>query len=364
MVQKARPDPYLLLDDGIKGNFNQTCGIANSFPGAQVETFRVFLGGPSYRLPKRKGRYPVSSKVLALLCSLRLWKIAKKVLANMMTDAEKVCQKKFDLVISAGSVLAPVNLILSKETGAKSLHIMVPSFIPLRFFDYLVVPYHDHVRLKGKRHLKNLIVTLGAPNLLSDDFLKRERERLKNIINIPDSRETVGIIIGGDDQNYRIPVSIIKKLMKSLESMEGRYNFLLTTSRRTGAGVVSFLQQYIKNRKFFLYSEFPGHSEGSHYPGMLSLCDYILVTEDSVNMISESASTGKPVIIMGVEREKPGRLIFDLTIEKFIEKGYAEYLPAKGLDKLAEKLENVENTPFKKLNEAEECARKISKTLT
>jgi len=97
---------------------------------------------------------------------------------------------------------------------------------------------------------------------------------------------------------------------------------------------------------------------------MLSLCDYILVTEDSVNMISESASTGKPVIIMGVEREKPGRLIFDLTIEKFIEKGYAEYLPAKGLDKLAEKLENVENTPFKKLNEAEECARKISKTLT
>ena len=33
------------------------------------------------------------------------------------------------------------------------------------------------------------------------------------------------------------------------------------------------------------------------YPGILSMADAVIVTSDSVNMTSEAASTGKPVLI-------------------------------------------------------------------
>jgi mitochondrial fission protein ELM1 len=119
-----------------------------------------------------------------------------------------------------------------------------------------------------------------------------------------------------------------------------------------------------KNLKNVVYSEFPGHSQTSHYPGMLALCDLILVTEDSINMISEAAASGRPVIILGVERKRPGKkLVFDFTLEKFTEKGYAEYLPADELYRLKDMIKRTEGVSFRKLDEAELCARKILKTL-
>jgi len=39
------------------------------------------------------------------------------------------------------------------------------------------------------------------------------------------------------------------------------------------------------------------------YPAMLGACDAILVTEDSVNMAVEAASTGKPVHILPLARK-------------------------------------------------------------
>ena len=36
------------------------------------------------------------------------------------------------------------------------------------------------------------------------------------------------------------------------------------------------------------------------YMGMLALADYVIVTNDSVNMMSEAAATGKPVYIMSL----------------------------------------------------------------
>ncbi len=378
MVQKVRTDPRILvLDDGIKGNFNQAYGIADSFPEADIKTLRVQLRGPSYRLPGRKGTYPVVSKLLALLCCLRLWKPGKMLLElslvpvvhrmkpeTVIPPFEKGGRGGFDLIISAGSVLAPVNLLLAKETGAKSVNVMVPSMLPLYLFDYSVIPYHDYIRLKRRDKIKNLIVTLGAPNCITDETLKAEKERLKTFIRIPDGKKSLGVIIGGNDQNYSISVRYIKTLIDALKILEDRYIFLFTTSRRTPEKSVLFLQNELKKTlKNVVYSEFPGYSTSSNYPGMLALCDYILVTEDSINMISEVVSVGVPVVILGVERKTSRKLLFDYTIEKFVEKGYAEYLSINHLDKIPEKLETIKNIPFKKLNEAEECARKILKTL-
>jgi len=355
----------LVLDDGLKGNFNQAYGIASAFPGARIETIKVSLKGPSYALPGRKGKYPVSAKLLALLCTFRMRRTASAFLKKTLPEARSVSGKKFNLVISAGSVLAPVNLVLARETRAKSVCVMVPALLDLGLFDFLIIPYHDYIKLPGKRIRKNLIVTLGAPNRITEAFLKKEKERLKNTINFHEGRKTVGVIIGGDDQNYHVSTKFVNALISALSILENRYSFIFTTSRRTPEkSIISLQERLLKNPMDVIYSEFPGYSAESQYPGILSLCDYILVTEDSINMISEAASTCVPVIILGVERKNPSRkLVFDLCLEKLTEKGYAEYLPGNELYRLKEKLERNEGVSFRKLNEAEECALKISKSL-
>ncbi len=362
-MQKARPDPHILvLNDGFKGNLNQALGIAQAFPSANVKIFDVKLKGPSYGLPSRKGTYPLSCKILSILCVLRLWRCGKKLLKFLLKEHNDIWADKFDVIISAGSVLSPVNLIFSKEKKAFSVNIMVPSVIPLKLFDFAIIPYHDFLKLR-KKNQRNLIITMGAPNCITDEMLKRERERLKGLLYLSEDKEIIGVLIGGNDQNYRVSLRWAEMLFDVLKPLEGQYNFIITTSRRTEGKVVSFIQDRIRGKKSFIYAEFPGYSEGSHYPGILSLCRYILVTEDSINMVSESASCGVPVIILGVEKKKK-QLIFDRTLEKLTEKGYAEYLPADRLNTLSEKIKEVKEKNFNKLNEAEECAQKILQSIT
>ncbi|MCM8761948.1 MAG: mitochondrial fission ELM1 family protein [Candidatus Omnitrophica bacterium] len=363
-MQKARPDPQkiLVLNDGVKGNLNQALGIAQAFPSADIDIFDIQLKGPVYYLPARKGVYPLASKFLSIMCILRLWRCGKFFLKTLLIKSAGIWRKNFDIVISAGSILSPVNLILARTKKAISVNIMVPSLIPVKFFDFAVIPYHDFIRLRNKK-LKNLIVTLGAPNCITDDMLERERKRLVELLGMPQDKKVIAVIIGGDDQNYTVSVRWTEKLFKYLELLEESYNFILTTSRRTDVKVISFIQQRVKEERAFIYKEFPGYSNSTLYPGIISLCDYIFVTEDSINMVSEAASCGVPVFILGVERKKEKKLIFDKALEKLVEKGYAEYLPVDELDNFIERFYKIKDKKFTKLNEARECVQKILQSI-
>lgn len=354
----------LVLNDGIKGNFNQSYGIARAFPSANIKISDIKLKGPYYRLPRRKGSYPVLSKILALICSMHAWPLGKKVLSVSLCPGAKLPDKKPDIIISAGSVLSPVNLILAKSRkNTKSVHIMVPAMVSLKLFDFLVVPYHDYLKTKRRRPC-NLIVTLGAPNLITETFLRQEAEKAGKTITIKNKNIlTLGVIIGGDDQNYKISLAYIKNLLNFIGVSEKRYNFLFSTSRRTDKKVVRYLQQFFAKEGAVVYAEFPGYSNISHYPGILGLCDCLLVTEDSINMISETASSGVPVIIIGVEKTSRKKIIFDYTLEKFVEKGYAEYVPKEKFNLLHAKIALTKNAFPKKLNESEQCAQKILKNM-
>ncbi|MCK9266030.1 mitochondrial fission ELM1 family protein [bacterium] len=353
----------LILDDGYKGNFNQSLGIAKWFPKGQLNIINVTLKGPQYSLFGRKGKSPFSVKIVAILSFFGAWTLAKRCLRFIWDESYKIDKKEFDLIISAGSMLAPINLVLTKNLNrAKSVNIMTPSMIRLKLFDFLVIPYHDYLKLR-KKNLQNLIVTLGAPNTLTDNLLFSKKDEYEKKFKVDKTKKTIGVLIGGDDQNYKISYSYVKTLTDTLFSEKNRYNFIFTTSRRTDTDVVQFLKQRLLEEPSVIYSEFPEHSTHSLYPQILSLCDFIIVTEDSVNMVSEASSLGVPVLIIQVERKKKKKLIFDFTIEKFVEKGYSEYVSLDKLGSLYSKLRSTSPINNKKLREAEECAQKILEKL-
>ncbi|MCM8764435.1 MAG: mitochondrial fission ELM1 family protein, partial [Candidatus Omnitrophica bacterium] len=147
---------------------------------------------------------------------------------------------------------------------------------------------------------------------------------------------------------------VLKKLSDST------FVFLITASRRTPEELIRFLRN--NSREINLaYCEFPGTKHGLHYFGILGVCDILFVTEDSVTMISEACSTGKPVIILGVKRKKRKRISFDMLISKLVNEGYCTYIPINDFEKIPELVKPMlKKKIFPILNESKKCALKIA----
>ncbi|MCM8821290.1 MAG: mitochondrial fission ELM1 family protein [Candidatus Omnitrophica bacterium] len=351
----------LILDDSIPGNTNQSSGIAEAL-NPNFQMFSVDFKGPSYRLPGRKGSVKIAAKIIGLLLRLKAYRCAYKAYRYLSKNG--MPKNLYDIVISAGSYLAPVNLLISKKINAKSICVMTPDGLPLEEFDLLIVPFHDAARYPKIRKSRNIFFTLGAPNRITHLLLNREKEKLLNEIKLKEGSIKAGVIIGGNDQNYFIDDRWAKMLFDLLKKLsDDNFVFLITVSRRTPEEVIEFLRKnsYDINPA---YCEFPGTKHGIHYFGILGVCDILFVTEDSVTMISEACSTGKPVVILGVNRRKRKQIPFDMTIRKLVEKGYCIYTGMNDSEKIVETVKKMlRKKVFPILNESKKCALKIKELM-
>ena len=75
------------------------------------------------------------------------------------------------------------------------------------------------------------------------------------------------------------------------------FGVAITPSRRTGETALAALRQRLSGVPHFLWD---GTGENPYF-GLLAHADALVVTGDSVNMVSEAASTGKPVHVVDLE---------------------------------------------------------------
>ena len=71
----------------------------------------------------------------------------------------------------------------------------------------------------------------------------------------------------------------------------------ITPSRRTAEGALRLVRERLAGMPYFLWDG----SGDNPYFGMLGLADAVLVTADSVSMVSEAAASGKPVHIVDLD---------------------------------------------------------------
>jgi mitochondrial fission protein ELM1 len=64
------------------------------------------------------------------------------------------------------------------------------------------------------------------------------------------------------------------------------------------------------------------HTKMNPIPGILGLCDIIIVTEESISMVSEAASSGKYVFVVRIDRKHRRRLKQERTIDELARQGY------------------------------------------
>ena len=160
--------------------------------------------------------------------------------------------------------------------GTFTVHVQDPR-APPRHFDLVVPPDHDG--LAGP----NVVATRAALHRVT-------REKLATAAAEWEARLgglNVAVLLGGSTRSHRFTRESVAELAEGLASLDGPV--AVTSSRRTGPEVVATLKDRLPEAWFW-----DGIGDNP-YLGMLALARHIVVTEDSVSMISEAIATGKPV---------------------------------------------------------------------
>lgn len=209
--------------------------------------------------------------------------------AQFAADSDPLAPPWPDLLIASGRQSVAAALWVKKRSGGRTIAVQVQNpGIARRRFDLIVAPEHD--RLAGP----NVVSTRGALHRVTPAMLSRSAALwAPRFSHLP--RPYIAVLIGGSNPVYRLGAEeatrLAVKLKTCTRSSDGA--LLITPSRRTGQEAIAALAAGVRGTPFHMW-DMQGENP---YFALLALADYIVVTCDSVNMISEATSTGKPVYV-------------------------------------------------------------------
>lgn len=191
------------------------------------------------------------------------------------------------LLVSAGERSVGPALAIKRLSGGATfcVHIQHPRVDPAKF-DLVTAPAHD--RLTGP----NVRTTLGALHHVTHEKLEAASRQFEaQYAHLP--RPLVAVLIGGANRVYRFDWATAQRLADGLAQIcvDAGCGLMLTASRRTGPENVTLLKERLQG----MPAEFWDGTGENPYFAFLGLADAIVVTGDSVNMVSEACYTGKPV---------------------------------------------------------------------
>ena len=167
-----------------------------------------------------------------------------------------------------------------------TVQILNPRIDPAHW-DTVVAPRHDLI--DGP----NVLRPLGSLNLVDDEWLADGRDSCPGFAELPQPR--VGVLLGGPRKGIVLDAGYARQLAARLlerRRAEGG-SLLVLASRRTPPALIEVFRQALQDVPGLVWA---GRDDGRNpYPGVLGWADRLIVTPDSVNMLSEACAVGCPV---------------------------------------------------------------------
>ncbi|WP_298728000.1 mitochondrial fission ELM1 family protein [uncultured Ferrovibrio sp.] len=223
-----------------------------------------------------------------------------------------------DVLITCGRKSAMLAMAVRKASKGHTItiHIQNPRSNP-KYWDLVIVPEHD--RMRGR----NVIVSQGALHRLTDQKLRNGAEAIRlEYAHIP--RPRVAVLVGGNNRYYTLDEEWMRDFTAQLRQMVQRSGcgILATISRRTGEAEANLLRGALASLPAALWD---GKGPNPYF-GFLGLADAIVVTGDSVSMVSEACFTRKPVMVAKL----PGRSKrFDAFYESLLQRGLIQWFDGR-----------------------------------
>jgi mitochondrial fission protein ELM1 len=194
------------------------------------------------------------------------------------------------LLISCGRRSTAASIAVRKRSrgATMTVHIQDPQASPSAFD--LVIPMR-HDGLTGP----NVFPVDTALHHISSDALTTGRQAWQGCLK-PDNRQLLGVVLGGANRHYRFDADTVADLMALIRNARARdWSVVVTPSRRTEPAVIAALKREFGDQDWFNLWDGSGDNP---YVGILALADRLIVTGESVSMVSEALATGHPVHIL------------------------------------------------------------------
>ena len=307
----------LLLTEGMHGMISQVEGMAKAL-NVEYDHKIVRLSFPWNLIPPKFT--PISQIVLK-----------DKI---YMTNNEIP-----DLIISCGRKSVIPSIVLKrKNPKIFTIHIQDPK-VNVRNFDAIVAPEHDD--LKGK----NIYNSKGAIHYITEIEISKASQYLADKIK---SEKIVSLILGGPNKYYHFDNQELIKIFNTIKSnfISYGYKVIVVPSMRTPKRIIELALKEFVSDSFVVNSV-----DKQAYLSSLALADFIVLTCDSTSMISEAATSGKPIYVAHM-RAKRNNYRFKRFFNLFNAMGVTRNLGDK-----------VETWSYKYFNEAERIAPMIHSKL-
>lgn len=261
-----RPAPTLwVVTEGMAGTENQCLGIAEAM-GIDPVVKRINLRAP--------------------------WKWLSPYIGfeNGWTFTTPLKGPWPDIVIAAGRKAIAASRYIKQQSADKTFIAFVqdPRIDPDEF-DLIILPMHDKTR--GP----NVITTLGAPNRITPAMMNDARG-VFDPGPLPSPR--VAVLIGGNSKTHKMTAATTEKIAGQLRDLADHgYGLMVTASRRTGEDNKKILENACAHPNIYFWDG----TAPNPYMAFLAHADFILVTNDSVSMLSDAATTGKPTYVLPLE---------------------------------------------------------------
>ncbi len=212
-----------------------------------------------------------------------------------------------DLVLSAGMRNEPVGRWIRNQSGGKTrlVHVGRPWADPECFDLVITTPQYPLPR-RDNVLCNTMTLSLVSPQWLEEQALQW-RGRYTAL-----SGPFTGMLLGGDSGPYTFGRKTALRLAREANHLvrNSGGSLLITTSARTSPEVTDVLEQELEV-PFDLYRW--KKSDGVNpYTGILALSDQLIVSADSISMLSEACTTCKPVYMLDIgSRQYPMRTPID-----------------------------------------------------
>lgn len=210
------------------------------------------------------------------------------------------------VIISCGRHAALAALILKRTYGKAVylIHIQDP-LVGHDEFDTIIAPKHDG--LVGD----HVIETVGALY----EFEVKHHPRPACIAN--DQRKVVAVYVGGPTRNRPWQSKDLVAAMAVLVSAASlqHLKLVIVPSNRTPHHLYPELEDIAGTQHTFI-----SQVDAAMYQALLQYADYFVVTPDSVSMISEAASTGRPIYLLPEVKQAPSKR-FGIFYAQLFEQG-------------------------------------------
>ena len=241
-----------------------------------------------------------------------------------------------DLIISCGrKSVIPSILLKKKNPKIFTIHIQDPK-VSLKNFDIIIAPEHDN--LIGD----NVFSSKGAIHYITETEINRAKPYLTNKIK---SQKIVSLILAGTNKHYSFDEDQLVKIFNEIKSnfISKGYEIIVIPSIRTPKTIID-----LAIKEFGTEGYVANSVDKQAYLSAFALATNIVVTCDSTSMISEAATSGKPIYVAHM-KPKRDNYRFKKFFKLFKEIGIIRDLGEK-----------VENWTYDKLNEAERLAVTIN----